>query len=71
MDCGIFARGGYVKTSSHIVGCNAEFGELFGHGSVLMGRERGLERWEQGQDVQFKLVAEVSPGRGLLWYATG
>ena len=71
MGCGIFARGGYVKTSSHIVGCNAEVGELCGHGSVLIGGGRDLEQWEQNQDVQFKLVAEVSPGRGLLCYATG
>ena len=65
MGCGIFARGGYVKTSPHIVGCNAEFGELFGHGSVLMGRERGCgmvagwgDDWRDGSKVKMCSLSE-------------
>ena len=30
MGCGIFARGGYLKPSPHIVGCNAKVGECGG-----------------------------------------
>ena len=36
----------------------------------LIGGER-VGAMGRDQDVQVKLIAEVSPGRVLLWYATG